>query len=187
MKIIITENQYRLLKEMDNDLISYESDFKPGTNILVIFENNPNYSELKNFFDEYGYGFYFPEQNLIIIDGEIFLGDDGLTMEDLKFIEAHEVSHLLLNHSGPRSDKDEIEADLGAYILLQKHNMSTDRLVDEFYNRHGIDFDEKLTKKVSKKLKQTNESILDWDLHQKLMEKKYGKRPIQKDYNFRRS
>ena len=52
----------------------------------------------------------------------------------------------------------------------------------------------KLMKKISKiyslipdEKKQTNESILNWDLHQKLMEKKYGKRPIQKDYNFRRS
>jgi hypothetical protein len=114
MKIIITENQYNLLKEMEDDLISYNSDFKPGVNILVIFENNPNYPNLKNFFDEYGYGFYFPEQNLIIIDGEIFLGENGLTMKDLKFIEAHEVTHLLLNHNGPRSEEDEIEADLGA-------------------------------------------------------------------------
>ena len=187
MKIIITENQYKLLKEMEDDLISYVSDFKPGVNILVIFKNNPNYSDLEDFFDEYGYGFYFPEQNLIIIDGEIFLGEGGLTMEDLKFIEAHEVTHLLLNHNGPRSENDEMEADLGAYILLKQHNMSTDRLVDEFYDRHGVEFDEELTKKVSKKLKQTNESILNWDLHQKLMEKRYGKRPIQKDYNFRRS
>ena len=160
MKIIITENQYKLLKEMEDDLISYVSDFKPGVNILVIFKNNPNYPDLEDFFDEYDYGFYFPEQNLIIIDGEIFLGDDGLTMEDLKFIEAHEVTHLLLNHNGPRSENDEIEADLGAYILLKQHNMSTDRLVDEFYDRHGVEFDEELTKKVSKKLKQTKTSNL---------------------------
>jgi hypothetical protein len=33
---------------------------------------------------------------------------------------------------------------------------------------------------------QTNESILDWELHQKLMEKNYGKRPIQNSYNFKR-
>ena len=69
-------------------------------------------------------------------------------MKDLKFIEAHEIAHLILNHNGPRSEKDEIEADLGAYILLKQNNMSTDRLVDEFYNRHGIEFDEELTKKV---------------------------------------
>lgn len=33
---------------------------------------------------------------------------------------------------------------------------------------------------------QTNESILDWDLHQKMMEKKYGKRPIETSYNFKK-
>ena len=66
MKIIITENQYNLLTEMEDDLISYESDFESGINILVIFESNPNYPNLVDFFEEYGYGFYFPEQNLII-------------------------------------------------------------------------------------------------------------------------
>lgn len=51
----------------------------------------------------------------------------------------------------------------------------------------------KLMKKISKiysllpdEKGQTNESILDWESHQKLMEKKYGKRPIQTSYNFRK-
>ena len=51
----------------------------------------------------------------------------------------------------------------------------------------------KLMKKISKiyslipdEKGQTNESILDWELHQKLMEKRYGKRPIQKSYNFKK-
>jgi len=50
-----------------------------------------------------------------------------------------------------------------------------------------------LMKKISKiyallpdEKEQTNESILDWELHQKIMEKRYGKRPIQKSYNFRK-
>lgn len=50
-----------------------------------------------------------------------------------------------------------------------------------------------LMKKISKiyslipdEKEQTNESILNWDLHQKLMEKKYGKRPIQTLYNFKK-
>lgn len=33
---------------------------------------------------------------------------------------------------------------------------------------------------------QTNESIINWDLHQQLMEKKYGKRKIDTDYKFKR-
>jgi len=50
-----------------------------------------------------------------------------------------------------------------------------------------------LMKKISKiyallpdEKEQTNESILNWELHQKLMEKRYGKRPIQKSYNFKK-
>ena len=50
-----------------------------------------------------------------------------------------------------------------------------------------------LIKKISKiyallpdEKEQTNESILDWELHQKIMEKRYGKRPIQTSYNFRK-
>jgi hypothetical protein len=56
--------------------------------------------------------------------------------------------------------------------------------VDEFYERHGVEFDEELAKKVSKKLNLTNESILNWDLHQKMIEKKYGRRNIDTNYKF---
>ena len=51
----------------------------------------------------------------------------------------------------------------------------------------------KLMKKISKiyslipdEKEQTNESILNWDLHQKLMEKRYGRRPIRTSYNFKK-
>jgi hypothetical protein len=30
----------------------------------------------------------------------------------------------------------------------------------------------------------TNESIIDWDLHQQIIEKKYGKRKIKTKYDF---
>jgi hypothetical protein len=70
----------------------------------------------------------------------------------MKFIEAHEIAHLLLGHNGPRSEKDEIEADLGAYILLKKNEMSTDRLEDEFDSRHGMPFSEDLLDMVKYRL-----------------------------------
>jgi hypothetical protein len=51
----------------------------------------------------------------------------------------------------------------------------------------------KLMKRISKiysllpdEKEQTNESILDWDLHQKLMEKRYGKRPIETSYKYKK-
>lgn len=146
MKIIITEEQYNLLQDIDDGLITYSSIFKPEIKILVIFKNNENYENLITIFNEYGYGFYVPNQELIIINGEIFLNSNDLTMDDLRFIEAHEISHLLLNHDGPRSEKDEMDADIGAYILLTRRNISTERLVDEFEFRHNVKFDEKLTK-----------------------------------------
>jgi hypothetical protein len=127
-----------------DDLISFKSSFLPNLNINVIFKENLHYPQIKEFFNMYGYGFLAPEFKTIFIDGEIFLGEEGFSFDDLKFIEAHEVSHLILNHNGPRNEKDEIEADLGAYILLKNKNMSTERLEDEFEIRHGVPFSEEL-------------------------------------------
>jgi len=138
-------------EETEDDALSYPSTFKPGVNILVIFKENENYENLKPYFDEYGYGFYYPESKTIIINGENFV-DSDLDFNDLKFVEAHEVTHLLLGHTGPYSEDDEMDADLGAYILLKNKGLSTDKLVKEFKNRHGIDFDEKLLERVKNKL-----------------------------------
>lgn len=137
----------------NNDIIAYKSNFTPNLNINVIFKENPNYGVMKNIFDQYGYGFLAPEFKTIFLDGEVFLGEDGFTLDDMNFIEAHEVSHLILGHNGPRSEKDEIEADLGAYLLLKQHNMSTERLEDEFEYRHGIPFSEDLLDMVKNRIK----------------------------------
>lgn len=138
--------------EENDDLVSYKSSFMPNLNINVIFKQNPNYPIIKDIFNSYGYGFLAPEFKTIFIDGEIFLGDDGFTFDDMKFIEAHEVAHLILGHDGPRSEQDEIEADLGAYILLKSKGMSTERLEDEFENRHGTPFSEELLNIVKDRL-----------------------------------
>jgi hypothetical protein len=94
-----------------------------------------------------------PGQNLMIIDGEILVGEPD-AKDILKFIEAHEVTHILLGHDGPRNDQDEIEADLGAYILLQDkgYNKSIELLVNNFMERHGIDFDESMVEKIRHKV-----------------------------------
>ena len=134
-------------EEDDSDVLSYPSTFKPGVNILVVFKENENYPNLKPYFDEYGYGFYYPKDKTIIIDGERFVNSD-LDFNDLKFVEAHEVTHLLLGHTGPYSEDDEMDADLGAYILLTNKGLPTDKLVKEFKNRHGVDFSEKLLERV---------------------------------------
>jgi len=133
---------------MSQELLSYQSNFLPKVFINLIFKENLNYEMLKPLFEKHGFGFYSPEFKTIIIDGEIFSDENDLTMDDLKFIEAHEIAHLLLNHEGERSDEDELDADLGAYLLLTKKGFSTQRLIDKFYERHGINFDENLLKRV---------------------------------------
>jgi hypothetical protein len=101
-------------------------------------------------FNEYGYGFMVPNKNLIVIDGENIL--DSFNVDVLKFIEAHEISHVILGHDGPRSDEEELDADLGAYLLLKDkgYTNSIKSLLKNFKQRHGIKFDENLLKRVEK-------------------------------------
>jgi hypothetical protein len=133
---------------MSNPL-SYNSEFLPDVTIFVIFSDSPQYEQLKPLFEEYGYGFMVPNKNMILIDGEILL-EEGYSDSLLKFIEAHEISHVILKHDGPRSDDEELDADLGAYLLLSKsHNLGALKtLLKHFKNRHGIKFEEKLLDRV---------------------------------------
>lgn len=141
------DNTPSLNEETESDILSFPSTFKPGVNITVIFKENKDYETLKPYFEEYGYGFYYPKDKTIFLDGEVFINSD-LTFNDLKFVEAHEITHLLLGHTGPYSENDEMDADLGAYILLKKNNLPTKKLESEFKSRHRVDFDEKLLDRV---------------------------------------
>jgi hypothetical protein len=72
----------------------------------------------------------------------------------LKFIEAHEVTHVLLGHDGPRDNKDELEADLGAYILLQDKGYYEPirLLLSHFQERHGVEFDESMLNDIKNRM-----------------------------------
>ena len=128
--------------------ISYDSEFLPGVTIIVIFSDNPQYEQILPMFQEYGYGFMIPNKNLILINGEEIL--NNYSDDLLKFIEAHEIAHVLLNHNGPRNEEEELDADLGAYVLLKQKDKvgAIKTLLKHFKNRHGIKFDEKLLKRV---------------------------------------
>jgi hypothetical protein len=126
----------------------FNSEFLPDVQIAVVLSDHPQYEDLKPMFDEYGYGFMVPGKNIIIIDGEQFINEFGADV--LKFIEAHEVSHIILGHDGPRNDDEEMDADLGAYLLLKKigRTDSIKTLLKHFKERHGVKFDEKLLDRV---------------------------------------
>jgi hypothetical protein len=137
---------------MSDTQVEYKSEFLPEITIVIVFEDDPNYLEVKKYFDDYGYGFMVPGKNLIIIDGEELLDGDGEGI--LKFIEAHEVSHIILGHNGPRNEEEELEADLGAYLILKKegYKSSISHLIDNFEDRHGIEFKEELLDKIREKM-----------------------------------
>lgn len=128
--------------------ISYNSEFLPEITIAVVFSDSPQYENLIPFFEEYGYGFLVPNKNLVVIDGENIL--ENFDSDVLKFIEAHEIAHIMLGHDGPRNNEEELDADLGAFILLNNKGKqeSIKHLLDNFEDRHGINFDENLLKRV---------------------------------------
>ena len=128
--------------------ISYNSEFLPEITISVVFSDSPQYEKLIPFFEEYGYGFLVPNKNLVVIDGENIV--ENFDSNVLKFIEAHEIAHIILGHDGPRNDEEEMDADLGAYILLNNKGKeeSIKHLLNNFEDRHGVNFDENLLKRV---------------------------------------
>jgi hypothetical protein len=121
--------------------IEYRSEFLNDVAVVVVFNDDPLYSQVKGFFEQYGFGFMVPGQNLMIIDGEILVGEPD-AKDILKFIEAHEVAHIILKHDGPRNEKDEIDADLMALnLLIEKgYDKSIKILLDKFQERHGVEF-----------------------------------------------
>jgi hypothetical protein len=133
--------------------IEYCSEFLNDVAVVVVFSNDPLYSQVKGFFEEYGFGFMVPGQNLMIIDGEILVGEPN-AKDILKFIEAHEVTHVLLGHDGPRNENDEIEADLGAYLLLQDkgYDKPIEILLNHFKERHGVEFDDSMLDDIKNRM-----------------------------------
>jgi Zn-dependent peptidase ImmA (M78 family) len=128
--------------------LTYESEFLKGVNIAVVFSEDKKYKDLLPLFNKYGYGFMVPNQNLIVINGEILLQNYDPSF--LKFIEAHEVAHIILGHDKDRNDDDEIDADLGAYILLRSKGKddAVELLQKNYEDRHKTKFDEKRVEKL---------------------------------------
>lgn len=133
--------------------LEFYSDFLSDVMVVVLFNDDLLYSQFKIFFEEFGFGFMVPGQNIIIIDGEVLIGEPD-AKDILKFIEAHEITHVILGHDGPRNEKDEIDADLGAYLLLKEkgYEKSIKILLTHFKERHGVDFDKSLLKDIENRM-----------------------------------
>lgn len=83
----------------------------------IIGKDDYRYEVLKPLFEQYGPGFTDTKIGCVFIDGQA-----GLSKDELKWVEAHEVAHIRLNHKmGDRDAMDEYEADLFASLYLLKH------------------------------------------------------------------
>ena len=115
----------------------YNSEFYDSVVIAILDSGDYQYQTLVPLFNEYGYGFVAPNQMLVFIDG-----GKKFSRNTLKWIEAHEVAHIILGHKQQKNPNDEIEADRLAYQLLggKGYLQSKQLLVDVFEERHGIEF-----------------------------------------------
>lgn len=129
--------------------MEYNSEFLEEVTVVVAFNDNPLYPQVRKFFDEYGFGFMVPGQNLMIIDGEVLVGQPD-AKDILKFIEAHEVAHIMFGHDGPRNNQHELEADLGAHHLLTQkgYTKSIELLLEHFKERHGVEFNDHMLEDI---------------------------------------
>ena len=113
----------------------FESEFHKGVMVAVVDSLDYQYQMLSPLFSEYGYGFVAPDQKLIFIDG---------TYQDIiqKIVEAHEVAHIIFNHTGIKGPNDEAEADSLGMILLRQYGYhdAANLLLREFKKRHGYSF-----------------------------------------------
>ncbi len=125
----------------------FKSEFNSNLQVVIMGKSDFRYEIMKPLFSEYGFGFIIPGLSLVMIDGEQRLGK---SVE--KFIEAHEVAHIMLNHSESKNPTDEIHADMIAWDLLTKnrYSKSAELVVEKFEERHGIKFDKKILENIRK-------------------------------------
>lgn len=121
---------------------TFRSEFDNDVIVNIINNNDFHYSVVKPLFESYGFGFMIPaniSEKLMLIDGE-----QKLNKHILKWIEAHEVAHFMLEHglTQNNSAEEEIEADKLAYKLLNDkgYTKSAQMVKDKFEERHGIKY-----------------------------------------------
>ena len=115
----------------------FRSEFDNDVLVNIIGKDDFRYDVVKPIFEQFGFGFMVPTDFVVLIDGE-----QKLSKDVLKWIEAHEVAHFKLGHSEEKNENDEREADTLAYKLLigNGYHKAAQLLKDKFIERHGIHF-----------------------------------------------
>jgi Zn-dependent peptidase ImmA (M78 family) len=112
---------------------TYFSEFRSDIAVAILGKDDYRYEVMKPLFEQCGFGFAETSSGCVFIDGEV-----KLTKDELKWVEAHELAHIMLKHTKDRNDNDEIAADMFAIILLlDKGYKKAAKLVEsKFEERH---------------------------------------------------
>jgi hypothetical protein len=112
---------------------TYFSEFRSDIAVAILGKDDYRYAVMKPLFDMCGFGFAETSSGCVFIDGEV-----KLTKDELRWVEAHEVAHILLKHTKDRNDGDEIAADMFAIILLKDkgYHKAAQLVEDKFQERH---------------------------------------------------
>lgn len=110
--------KYNLVESQDET--AWRSEIDPNWTVITIFSNDELYDKISSLFDQFGLAFAELESKIIFIDGEQ-VREQNLTEDHILAIEAHEISHHILNHKSKNySERQEQEADwLGIRLLDQ--------------------------------------------------------------------
>ena len=113
----------------------FESEFHKGVMVVAVDSLDYQYQVLAPLFSEYGYGFVAPDHKLIFIDATYI---DSIQ----KMVEAHEVGHIALGHTGINGPNDEADADSWAIRKLKKHGYidEANELIEQYKSRHGFPY-----------------------------------------------
>ena len=112
---------------------TYFSEFKSDVAVAILTKDDYRYDVIKPLFDICGFGFCETSSGCVFIDGEV-----KLTKDELKWVEAHELAHIMLKHTKDRNEADEIAADMFAIILLKDkgYHKAAQLVEDKFLERH---------------------------------------------------
>lgn len=101
--------------EDDEGYIAFKSQIDKTFNTIVVYPEYEKYDTFEEHFKNHGLGFLDIKNKTIYIDGSSL---EGLNLNHILAIQAHEIGHYKLKHRGNYSRKQELEADIFGINIL---------------------------------------------------------------------
>jgi Zn-dependent protease with chaperone function len=149
------------LEENKNEIAAWQCSIDPAWKMVALWPTDSGYDAIANIFDHLGIAFGDLRSKTIYVDG-VQLEEQGLTNDHLLAIEAHEISHGILNHHSSNrelaeyDERQEREADwMGVRILDAMGYQEAAQILEDRYENHYGESSEELdqTEKLESQLR----------------------------------